>query len=396
MSRDQAGWLPTPRQLPLLRACLWHGEEALAAWADWRGGESDLAKTERGSLRLLPLLYLNLGSGLVGDPDAGWLKDTYRESWTANQLNLKAGRRAIDALRATGTDVLVLKGAALIDSAYEDPGARPMGDFDLAVPPERVGEAVRALREAGLTPIDGDPERLLAARHSLAFRDPGGREVDLHRGMLWRPGLDEEFWAASIEAEVAGARVRILNPADQLLHVCAHGAAWNPVHPVRWAADAFKILEAAGASFAWDRLIAMAERGHLSLPLRDALSCLAAELRAPVPGGALRELRAISVSAAERRAHEAIARAPSSRRSTAMLWWFWERHRAESRLDGRHPTPAGLVRHLQRFWGLERASLVPGHAARRLLRRGVRVQDGSGGKAEGQDGAGLTVGHPRT
>jgi hypothetical protein len=375
VSRDQAGWLPTPRQLPLLRACLWQGEPALAEWAAWRSGEPDLPRAERGSLRLLPLLYLNLGPGLAGDPDAGWLKDAYRASWAANQLGLQAGRRAIDALQATSTDALVLKGAALSGSAYGDLGARPMGDFDLAVPPARVGEAVRALQGAGLAPVEGDPERLLTARHSLAFRDPGGREVDLHRGMLWRPGLDEEFWAASIEAEVAGARVRILDPADQLLHVCAHGAAWNPVHPVRWAADAFKILEAAGEGFAWDRLVAMTERGRLSLPLRDALSCLTTELRAPVPAGIVRELGAIPVSRAERRAHRAIARAPSSRRSTTMLWWFWERHRAEARLEGRRPTPAGLVRHLQGFWGLERASLVPGHAARRLL-RSLRARTG--------------------
>lgn len=367
MSEGRAPWLPTQRQLPLLRASLWQGEPALAAWAEWRGGEPDLAKIEPGSLRLLPLLYLNLGPGLADDPDAGWLKDTYRESWAANQLGLKAGRRAIDALRATGADVLVLKGAALLGSAYGDPGARPMGDFDLAVPPTRVRDGIQALQGAGLASIEGDPERLLAARHSLAFRDSGGREVDLHRGTLWRPGLDEEFWAASIEAEVAGARVRILNPADQLLHVCAHGAAWNPVHPVRWAADAFKILEAAREDFRWDRLIAMAERGGLSLPLRDALSCLASELRAPVPTDAVRQLEAIPVSGPERRAHSAIAQAPSSRRSTAMLWWFWERHRAESHLDGRRPTPVGLVRHLQRFWGLERVSRVPGHAARRLL-----------------------------
>lgn len=364
----RAAWLPTPRQLLLLRACLWHGEEALAAWTDWRGGEADLANAERGSLRLLPLLYLNLGPQLPSGPDKGWLKDTYRESWTANQLGLKVGGRAIEALRATGADVLVLKGAALVNTVYGDLGARPMGDVDLAVRPEWAGAAVRALQGVGLAAIEGDPERLLAARHSLAFRDPDGQEVDLHRAMLWRPGLDEEFWAGSIEAEVAGARVRILSPADQLLHVCAHGAAWNPVHPVRWAADAFKILETAGESFAWDRLIAMAEHGRLSLPLQDALSCLATELRAAVPSGAIRELEAIPVSRVERRAHRATAQAPSSHRSTAMLWWFWERYRAESRLEGRRPTPAGLIRYLQGFWGLERATLVPGYAARRLLR----------------------------
>jgi hypothetical protein len=388
VSRERPAWLPTQHQLLLLRACLWNGDGALAAWAEWRGREPGLAKVEPGSLRLLPLLYRNLGPQLAGDPAAAWLKDVYRGSWTANQLGLRVGRRAIDALQATGAEVLVLKGAALIDSVYEDPGSRPMGDVDLAVPRPQIGDAVRALQDAGLTAIEGDPERLLAARHSLAFRDPGGQEVDLHRGMLWHPGLDEEFWRGSVDAQVAGARVRILNPADQLLHVCAHGAAWNPVHPVRWAADAYKSIEAAGAGLAWDRLIAMAERGRLSLPLRDALSCLTAELRAPVPAGVVRELEAIPLSAAEHRAHRAIAQAPSSRRSTAMLWWFWERHRAEARLDGRRPTPAGLVRHLQRFWGLERASRVPGYAARRLLRSRRAPRGELGGKAEGRDGSG--------
>ena len=221
------------------------GEKALAAWAEWRRDEPDLAKVEPGSLRLLPLLYRNLGAQqLAGDPAAAWLKDVYRGSWTANQLGLRVGRRAIDALQAAGIEVLALKGAALIGSVYGDLGRPSDGRCRPRGSAPQIGEAVRALQGAGLAAIEGDPERLLAARHSLAFRDPGGKEVDLHRGMLWHPGLDEEFWRGSVDAEVAGARVRILNPADQLLHVCAHGAAWNPVHPVRWAADAFKAIEA--------------------------------------------------------------------------------------------------------------------------------------------------------
>lgn len=369
MRRGHAAWLPTPRQLPLLRACLWYGERALAAWVEWRSNELDLAKVEPGSLRLLPLLYRNLGPQLIGDPAATWLRDAYRASWTANQLGLRIGRRAIDALQATGSEVLVLKGAALVGTVYGDLGARPMGDVDLAVPPPRIGEAVRALEGAGLTAIEGDPERLLTARHSLAFRDPGGQEVDLHRGMLWHPGLDEEFWRGSVDAEVAGARVRILNPADQLLHVCAHGAAWNPVHPVRWAADAFKAIEAGGSELDWQRLVAMAHRGRLAGPTAEALDVLAEDLEAPVPGEVRVELSRMPASRAERRAHEALARAPSSRRSVAMLSWFRERYRAQAALDGERPGPTGFVRYMQGFWGLERVSQVPAHAVRRLLRR---------------------------
>jgi hypothetical protein len=353
----------------LLRACLWEGQAALGAWAEWRHREPDLDTIEPGSYRLLPLLYRNLGPDqLVDDPDAARLKGVYRRSWAANQLGLRAGRRAIEALHAAGLEALVLKGAALLGSAYDDPGARPMGDVDLAVPPERIGEAVRLLGEAGFAASEDDPEGLLSVRHSLALHDADGQEVDLHRGMLWRPGLDTEFWQGSIEANVGGVRVRILNPADQLLHVCAHGAAWSPVPPIRWAADAFKVIEAA-AEVDWERLLAMARRGRFTLPLADALACLAGDLKAAVPEGVLRQLSQAPASARERRAHEALAQPPSSRRSLAMLSWFWERHRAQAHLDGEKPRPAGFIRYMQGFWGLERPSQVPAHAVRRLLRR---------------------------
>lgn len=361
--------MPSPTQLLLLRASLWHGQPAFSAWAEWRRRQPDLDTIDDGSYRLLPLLYRNLTPRLAGDPDAGRLKGVYRRSWAINQLGLKVGRKAINALADAGVEALALKGAALIGVAYMDPGARPMGDVDLGVAPEHVGRAVQALHRAGLRPSDDNPERLLAVRHSLAFRDPDGQEVDLHRGLLWRAGLDEEFWQGSIAADVAGAPVRVLNPADQLLHVCAHGAAWNPVHPLRWAADAFKVIEVAGERLDWERLVEMARRGRLTAPFADCLDFLVEDLEAPVPDAAREALARTPVSRAERRAHEALAQPPSSRRSLAMLAWFRERHRAQAALDGTKPGFAGFVRYMQGFWGLERPSQVPAYAARRLLRR---------------------------
>jgi catechol 2,3-dioxygenase-like lactoylglutathione lyase family enzyme len=361
--------MPTPTQLLLLRASLWHGEPAFSAWAEWRHLQPDLDTIDEGSYRLLPLLYRNLAPQLAGDPDAGRLKGVYRRSWAVNQLGLRLGRKAINALADADIEVLVLKGAALISVAYMDHGARPMGDVDLAVAPEQVDKAVQALRRAGFAASEDNPERLLSVRHSLAFRDPDGQEVDLHRGLLWRAGLDEEFWQGSIAAEVAGAPVRVLNPADQLLHVCAHGAAWNPIHPLRWAADAFKVIEVSGERLDWERLMEMARRGRLTVPFADSLDFLAKNLAAPVPEAPRRALAQTPVSRAERRAHEALAQPPSSRRSLAMLAWFRERHRAQAALDGTKPGFTGFVRYMQGFWGLERPSQVPAYAARRLLRR---------------------------
>jgi hypothetical protein len=370
VSRErQAVWMPDATQLALLRAGLWDGERAVDAWTEWRRAEPDLDDIEKGSYRLLPLVYRNVGHQLADDPDRGRLKGIFRRSWTENQLGLRIGRTGIDALQAADLELVALKGAALLDSAYHDRGARPMGDVDLAVRPERVADAVAALRKAGLTPKEENPVRFLTVHHSLAFRHEEGQEIDLHRGMLWLPGLDEDFWQGSIEGEVAGTCVRILQPADQLLHVCVHGAAWNPIHPIRWVADAYKVIKAAGANLDWERLVELAERGRLTLPLGETLAVLAEQLEAPVPAEAREALARVPVPPGERRAYEALARPPSSRRSLAMLSWFWERHRAQAELEGERPSARGFFRYLRGFWGLERASQVPGFAMRRLLRR---------------------------
>jgi hypothetical protein len=374
--RSRAIWEPTAEQRALLRAGLWQGERGLGAWREWRRRNPDIDAVDTSTHRLLPLVYRNLGPLLRGEPDAGRLKGIYRHCWAGNQLALKVGRRAIDRLLAAGLDVLVLKGGALIGSAYRDVGARPLGnDIDVAVRPESIGDAVATLEAASFEPAEPEPLRVLDVHHSLGFFDSEDHEIDLHRGMLWRTGLDEEFWRKAVPAEVGGARVLILCPSDQLLHVCVHGAGWNPVQPFRWVADSFKVLDAAGGELDWDRLVAMATRGHLTVPIHAALDYLAQEMGADVPPEVLRRLAEVPVSRRERRAHGALARPPSSRRSVAMLWWFWERQRAQASLDGSRAGPAGMVRYLQGFWGLDRPSQVPLHALRRLARRRA---DGAG------------------
>jgi hypothetical protein len=361
-------WRPTGAETELLRAGLWEPERALPAWDRWRSKQGRLDEVEPGAHRMLPLVYRNL-LGRVEDPDATELKGIYRRSWTVNQMCLRAGRRAIAALSAAGVDTLVLKGAALSAAHYRDPGVRPMADFDLAVPPGNVREALSALEGAGFSARSPDAAELLRIRHSESLVDPDGFDVDLHAGVIWRPGLESLFWEGAVPLEIGGNQTLNLCPADLLFHVCVHGAAWNEMRPLRWAADAHKVVVTADGRLDWERLTGLAISSRLTLPMAVALRYLGEELDSPVPAEALARLDAAPVTFSERRAYDALAIPPSPRRSTYMLWWIWERYRAQAEIDSERPNPIGFIRYLQGFWGMERLGRVPLEAGRRLLRR---------------------------
>jgi hypothetical protein len=361
-------WRPTGPETELLRAGLWQPQRGLPAWRHWRRRQGDLDEVEAGAQRLLPLVYRNL-LGHVDGPDVGLLKVLYRRAWTTNQFNLRAGRRAISALEAAGIETLVLKGAALGAAHYRDPGARPMADFDLAVPPGSVRAALAALEQTGFTSRADDAADLLRTRHSESIVDEDGFDVDLHAGVIWRPGLERLFWEGAVQLELGGLKTLSLCPADLLFHVCVHGAAWNEVRPIRWAADAYKVIESSEGDLDWGRLADLAISSRLTLPLAEALRYLGQELEAPVPPGTAARLESAPVAFSERRAYKALARPPSPRRSAYMLWWIWERYRAQAGIDAERPNPIGFIRYMQGFWALENPGRVPLEAGRRLLRR---------------------------
>ena len=57
--RPEGDCWPTSQQRLLLRAALLEGSHAIETWNDWKRGII-LDRLDRGSIRLLPLLYHNL------------------------------------------------------------------------------------------------------------------------------------------------------------------------------------------------------------------------------------------------------------------------------------------------------------------------------------------------
>ncbi len=315
-SRTSGCW-PTPRERLLLEAALLDDEAARDAWERWRSTDT-LDDLDAGAQRLLPLLYRRLTALGVDDPALSKLKGVYRRSWYHNQRLFHRVGAALADLHAAGIQTMVLKGAALSALHYRDPGARPMEDADVLVPVQRAAEAIAVLRESGWSPQSRRPERLIGVRHAEPLADEEGLSIDLHWTALSQPSGDEALWAASVPAHVGGTATWALAAADQLLHVCLHGAAWEgaaraspqAVSHVRWVADAVTVLRSE-PDLDWDRCLEQARARRLTVALADMLGYLRDGFAPSIPSALIEALEATPTSRLERRAQRAAMRSPS-------------------------------------------------------------------------------------
>jgi hypothetical protein len=368
------GW-PTPAQALLLRAALLHGPEALDAWERWKAS-TDIDRIDRGSHRLLPLVYRMLEREGVADPLLARLKGVYRHTWSRNQLMLHALAGGVRALQEAGLEAMILKGAALSLVYYRDLGARPMDDVDVLV---RTGDAERALellRARGWRPELAIPPARLGALHGVAMRNAAGQSLDLHWHLTpaaLAPDADADYWAAAHTTRLGGQQVRLLAPTHQLFHAFAHGVKSNVVPPLRWVADATVVLRQA-PGIDWPRLVAAATRDRLVLPVREGLHYLVALVDAPVPAPVLDELDRIPVSRRDRLEHWArVSTDPSATWAAVVkLWFHWLRH--VDREGGALTTVTGFGGYLRHRFGAEgRWDLARVMAAKggRRLRRSI-------------------------
>jgi hypothetical protein len=354
-------FLPTAEQELWLKAALLQGESGLAAWRR-AAAASEPKGLDDPSASLLPLVYRNLAHLGVCGEETDALKERYLLTWRENQRIYHCVAPLWRALEEAGIRPVALKGLALIARFYRDAGLRPMADVDVLVPSSDVGRASEVARRLGWQPRYPLTPAFRRVKHAAPLDHPEGVSCDLH----WRAleeagadGADDEFRAAAEPAMFQGTRLRVLSPADQLLHVCGHAGKWSAVPPIRWVADAVLILRE--GSVDWPRLLDHAARRRLILRMRQMLGYLREALGVPIPPSVEADLR---------------------RRPVSMLEWieYRVRTREHPRL-GEMPTyvfnclrgePRPLLAfpgYLRDAWGLESVAAVPRHALDLALRR---------------------------
>ena len=155
-------------QALLLRAALLPGAEGVDAWRHWRRG-ADLDEIDRGSARLLPLLWFNLIANGISDEWMPRFKGIYRHSWFGNQVWMRRVREIQGLLGGTGVTPIFLKGIALANGYYANPGLRPMDDLDVLIPVERAEEGLAALEGGGWRARLERPGIVLRTVHAVVF-----------------------------------------------------------------------------------------------------------------------------------------------------------------------------------------------------------------------------------
>ena len=239
----------------LLRATLGPLDDAADALRLWRAGE-DLGDPDMGVLRLMPLLGERVAE-LAPDDAALRRKVAHvsRFAWLRGQLMLTRTAAGVAALQKAGTQLMLIKGAALIQIPGIERRLRMMDDLDVLVRPEDVMKASRILPAAGYparltTASDDDLRLLLPSLHALQFGDQGG-EIDLHCHALHasrHPDVDRAWWPEAVPGRLLDVPTLAAAPSDVLVQSIAHGSRWVQDAAPRWVVDVALLLQAAGGT----------------------------------------------------------------------------------------------------------------------------------------------------
>ena len=222
----------------LLRACLATPEDPrLDDWA----GLGDIvtvlkdAEVQRAGLLAL-LLHAAEATGVDLDPS---LRSRLRAARLHAELRLEM---IGPALRETLTEEagVALRGIALAHTVYPHPALRHCHDLDLLTS-HRADATVH-------------PSGFPVSRHTSLFRTRhvGTREVENN----------------TVNAEIAGAGAQVLQPADALVHVCAHAAARGRAQGLLWCVDVAMLLRS-GVDL--DRVHYTAKRWQVARPTARSL-----------------------------------------------------------------------------------------------------------------------------
>lgn len=230
-------------------------------------------------------------------------RDRLRAAWVASTrqhlLGVEQLRATLTALTSAGVPVIPLKGPALAELLYAEPGLRAFTDLDILVCRDDVPTALTVLAALGYRHLGhGRPieHEVRAAAGACFVRDApaGGLPVDLHWELVTPPGVmcrppipAAEIWARAAPVPEWGPLAYRLQIEDLLLYLALHLAFHHPLGGLRWRLDLALLLRRYGAALDWAAITERSRRWRvrtaLAFALGSALASLGSDAALPLP-----------------------------------------------------------------------------------------------------------------
>ena len=183
--------------------------------------------------RAVPVVYPRLRATVADSIPAHVLEDMRRLAMVSEfaMLHLEARmRESLRALEAADVRVMLLKGAALAQTAYKGFRQRPMSDLDVLVDPSNAHLARRVMLGTGWRDqVGGIPAHVYERHHHLPplhdTRSPG-LQLEIHTALfpLRQPFAFDaaDLWRSARPLGPAFPHAFVPDASHALLHACLH------------------------------------------------------------------------------------------------------------------------------------------------------------------------------
>ncbi len=254
-----------------------------------------------------PLLYNALkafqGTNAIPEEFMEKLKVAYYDTVARNMYLYAELERILESFNNSGTEVIVLKGAALAQTVYGDIGLRPMSDIDLLVKRQNLPDAEKILSASGYfldeRKASGWYQRNQHHHMNYIHREKGVLvEIHWQIANITHPSRIRDFdnamimgwWERAMVVRFSGRPARILSPEDCIFHLCLHflkhryknryqgfGAGFTSRGALIQIHDIFQTIKHFRDEICWQRVKDKAEKYGIANPVFVTL-CVVKEI----------------------------------------------------------------------------------------------------------------------
>jgi hypothetical protein len=261
----------------LLLSCVGMGSDEAIASQVQQLSRPDWNEVTQGSARhrIIPLLYLrirtlSLRANIPPDIDQK-LREIYLHTSWKNMQRYYELSKVLRALQDNHIPVIVLKGAALAGSIYQNIALRPMCDVDLLVRCEDIHRIDEVLPELGFRAVTVPiSKRCMQWIRHMKYTN-GTIMIEFHPKI---PGvLSLDPWANASPARIGSADTLMLGAEDLLLHLCLHldHHLCTGSSTLIWWCDIIKLLKHYQKELNWDYVMRVAKENRIEAAIRRIL-----------------------------------------------------------------------------------------------------------------------------